>query len=103
MSFKIKANPTFGATLTITGQGREQQLKLVFRHKRKAEYAERLSDIVKGTAQPVDVVLELIESWEAEADLSRETLLELEEEQPGSVWAILNGYGDSLAVARKGN
>ncbi|WP_396615446.1 phage tail assembly chaperone [Lysobacter soli] len=101
--FKIKSEPTFPATITIIGQGREQKLALVFRHRIRTEYADLLQAVAKGEKTVEDAVLEVVESWEADAELSRDTLVLLDEQQPGACWAILMGYQSALGVARKGN
>jgi len=101
--FKIKADPTFDACLTIVGQGREQQLNVTFKHKSKADYLAMLEKVGNGDVKPVDALLSIIEKWDADADLSAKSIAMLQEEQPGADWAILAGYGEALAVSRKGN
>lgn len=101
--FRIKPDPTFDATLTIVGQGREQKLSVTFRHKTRTEYAEMLKAIGEGKLDPADAILDVVAKWDADADLTRENVKALIEHQPGSEWAILAGYGDALTVARKGN
>mgnify|MGYP002507245437 CR=1 FL=1 len=101
--FKINANPTFEATLTIVGQGREQKLNLSLRHKTKSQYAELFKGLQEGNSTPVDVILELVEKWDADTEFSRTSLEQLQEQQPGADWAIITGYGEALVVARKGN
>lgn len=101
--FTVKAPKTIPATLTMKGQGREQKLKLVYLHRQKSEYTDLLKEIADGKKDAAEAVVEIVESWEADAELNVETLRVLEEDQPGSSWAILTGYGESLAVARKGN
>lgn len=101
--FKIAANPTFDAALVMKGQGREQTLNVTFRHKPKSEYLALIQDIRDGKVSPADAVLQLVEKWDADAELNRESVDLLAEQQPGCDWAIVEGYGQALAVARKGN
>jgi hypothetical protein len=55
-------------------------------------------------AKPVAAaILEVVEKWDADVDLSTEAIALLQEQQPGADWAILSSYGDALKVARKGN
>jgi hypothetical protein len=100
--FKIEANPTFEACLTIVGQGREQQLNVTFKHKTRAAYLELLENVGKGDVSVPDALLSLIDKWDADADLSAKSIELLQENQPGADWAILSGYGEALAVSRKG-
>ena len=101
--FKVKANPTFPATVTIVGQGREQKLDLVFRHKKRAEYLDMLERMKDGALTTVEAIQEIVESWDADIGLDAAGITELMEEQPGADWAIVQAYGEALAVARKGN
>jgi hypothetical protein len=101
--FKIASEPTFETTLTITGQGREQQLKLTFKHMKRSEYQALLGDVRNEVKTPTQAVLELVQAWDADAELSADSLGELIENQPGAEWAIITGYSDALTVARKGN
>jgi hypothetical protein len=101
--FKVAANPTFNACLTIVGQGREQQLNVTFKHKPRADYLALLEAVGKGDKSVADAILEVVEKWDADAELSVESIELLQEQQPGADWAILSGYGEALAVARKGN
>ncbi len=101
--FTVKAPETISASLSIKGQGREQTLKLVYRHKPRKDYADLLQAIGKGKKSAEDAVLELVESWEADAELSADVLKQLDEDQPGCMWAILTGYGKALTVEREGN
>ncbi len=101
--FKIAAEPTFDASLTIVGQGREQTLNVTFNAMPASEYRQMFKDISDGSLAVPDALLRILKSWDADAELSKATLEKLQDHQPGSDWAILTGYGDALAVARKGN
>lgn len=101
--FTIKANPMFDASLTIVGQGREQKLNVTFRHKSRADHIAMLEQLSTGELKPTQAILDIVEKWDADADLSAESVELLQQEQPGAEWAILTAYGEALAVARKGN
>lgn len=103
MGFQIKANPTFEASLTIVGQGREQKLSVTYRHKTSKEYAALLDRLGNSEIDIAEAVLELVDKWDADAPLSRQSLEMLQDEQPGADFAILNAYGEALTVARKKN
>lgn len=101
--FKVKADPTFPATVTVVGQGKEQKLDLVFRHKRRTEYLALLDRVKQESATAADVLLEIVESWDADVPLDATGISELQDEQPGLDWAIIQSYGEALSVARRGN
>jgi hypothetical protein len=100
--FKIKSDPTFDASITFVGQGREQKLNVTFRHKTRTEYLE-LFQSVGDDQQLAEAVFSILEKWDADAPLSVESIRLLMEHQLGAGWAILHGYGEALSVARKGN
>lgn len=101
--FKIDSEPTFKASLTIVGQGREQVLNLVYRHKPRSEYLTLLEDLRANKVQVTDAILQLVESWDADGPLDADTITKLQEAQPGVDWAIVSGYTEALTVARKEN
>lgn len=101
--FKIKAPETIPATVNITGQGREQTLKLVFNHMERTAYQQLLDDVAAGKVKTEDALLKMVHSWEADMELSADTIRFLDEQQPGVALAIVVSYGEALAVARKGN
>jgi hypothetical protein len=101
--FKIQANPTIDAKLTLIGQGREQVLELTFKHSTRSDYLQLLSDVREEKRKPEDALASLIEKWNADMAVSADAMKALDEHQPGALMAILNAYGDALVVARKGN
>lgn len=101
--FKIKADPTFAASITIIGQGREQTLDVTFRHMPRADYLALLDQVKDGELSASDALLKLLDGWNADEKLSKASLDLLQEHQPGAEVAILQAYGQALAVARKGN
>jgi len=101
--FKINANPTFDAVVKIVGQGREQSLALTFRHKTRTQYGDLLQALAAETIDPADALLQLIEKWDADAELNRESIKLLQDHQPGVDWAIIEAYSEAIKVVRKGN
>ena len=101
--FHIAANPTFDASLIITGQGREQTLNCTFKHKTRSDYLAMLESIRDGSLTVPDAILSIVEKWDADERLSAASIAKLQDQQPGIDWAIVTGYGEALAVARKGN
>lgn len=101
--FRIKADPTFDANIVLVGQGREQTLSLTFRHMERSVYADLLQKTADGEMDAGDLVLALVEKWNADAELNKKNIAMLCEHQPGADWAVITGYSEALTVARKGN
>lgn len=102
--FKIKANPTFPATVKIRVPGGEfQELKVTFRHKRKDEVKDFFATASEKERSDVDCLLDLIESWEADQPLSSDSLAELMQNYPSAAHSIFSAYMQELIDARLGN
>lgn len=101
--FKIKSDPTFEANIVIVGQGREQTLVVTFKHMPRSDYSDLLQKTADGKLASEELVLKLVEKWNADAELSKANIKLLCDQQPGADWAIITAYSEALAVARKGN
>ncbi len=101
MTFQIIANPTIPATITIVGQGREQKLNVVFRHKTSSEYEALMKQLHDGEITIADLLLALLDAWEADQPVSKEAIELLREHQPGADLAIASAYNEALNVERK--
>ena len=102
--FKINANPTFPATVKIRVPGGEvQDLQVVFRHKRKDEVLAFFTEASDKGRSDVDCILDLIESWEADTPLSKDSVTDLIQNYASASAAIFQTYMTELVTARLGN
>lgn len=101
--FTVKAPETFKATLTIVGHGREQKLNLTYRHHTAEEYQALFQAVGAGEKSMVQAVLDIVTAWDADTELDTAGVELAGQQQIGLLWAILQGYQDAIAVARKGN
>lgn len=102
--FKIKANPTFPATVKIRAPGGEvQELSVVFRHKRMDDVKEFFKEASDTGRNDADCLLDLIESWKADQELSADSLNELMQNYPSAARSIFSTYMEELIEARLGN
>jgi hypothetical protein len=102
--FQIKQNPTFDANITFTGQGREQTLAVTFKAKPRSEFQALFKKVDFAKSETaVALLAQLIDKWDADMDVSEESLKLLADHQPGAEWALLGAYQESLMVERKGN
>ncbi|WP_313319962.1 phage tail assembly chaperone [Stenotrophomonas sp.] len=101
--FKVKAPEMFDAILTIVGQGREQKLKLKYRHLLKDAYKELVDKLAGGELTPAQVILDMVAEWDADMDLDIEGVELALQNQIGLDTAIIYGYVQAIQVARKGN
>jgi hypothetical protein len=102
--FKIKANPTFPATVKIRAPGGEvQELPVVFKHMRKDDVKAFFENASEKNRADEDCVLDLVESWQADMPLTRDSISELMQNYPTSIHAIFACYMQELIDARLGN
>jgi hypothetical protein len=106
--FKIQPNPTFSASVTITSHAEEQVLNLTFKAKTAKDYQGLLDVVGKAKGEAIsgamaDTFLALVESWDADMELSKASVLALNDHRPGAVWRIIEAYGEQMIAARKGN
>lgn len=91
---------TIDATLTIKGQGETVKFNITFNN-------IKTSEIEKETQLPdfsvAALLLKMIHSWECEYDLSLEGLKELEDDRPGILFGIIEGYHQARRVERSKN
>ena len=104
MSFKIKANPTFPATVKIRAPGGEvQELKVVFKHKRKDDVLSFFTEASEKERTDVECILDVVESWDADEPLSKESVSDLIQNYAGASASIFQTYMTELVTARLGN
>ncbi|WP_313171466.1 phage tail assembly chaperone [Stenotrophomonas sp.] len=101
--FKVKAPEKIDTTLTIAGQGREQKLKLIYRHMLKDEYKALVEKLAAGEITPTQAILDMVSSWEADVELDTAGVDLALQHQIGLDTAIIHGYAQAVQVARKGN
>jgi len=102
--FKIEANPTFPAVVKIRAAGGAiLDLNVVFRHKKRDEVHQYFADCAEKGKPDVDCILELVESWDADKPLAKESVLELMQNFAGASKAFFSTYLDELIQARLGN
>ena len=105
--FKIKAKPTFEATIEIPAAGAEpaQQLKLVFKHKTRKETADFYGWLPDTEGMTDGAVLgKIIEGWkDVDTEFSEDALTELCEQYHDAVAIILDCYARELNKARAKN
>ena len=102
--FKIEAEPTFLAVVKIRAAGGKiLELNVVFRHKKRDEVHQYFADCAENGKPDVDCILELVESWDADKALAKESVLDLMQNYSVASKAIFATYLDELTQARLGN
>ena len=102
MSLKKGGGPkTIAATLTIVGQGSTDKLQITFHNRRSSEVEARLKD--RPGERMAVIIPFIVESWDLEFDLTEEGVIALEDEYPGLVAGILDGFWKARRKEVSGN
>jgi kynurenine formamidase len=89
LSLKKGSGPkTLPATLTITGQGSTDKMDVTYHNRRQSEVIERAQS---GVAMGALVVF-VVESWDTDFDLTEEGIQAFEDEYPGIVGILMEGF-----------
>lgn len=100
MPLKRVTRETLPVSLTLRGQGETVKFDITYRNLKSSE-------VIEMTESPdfnaVDTVLKMVVEWDAEYELSGAGLQELEDDRPGSVMAIIEGFHDARKVQRVKN
>lgn len=100
MSLKKGGGPkTLPVTLTITGQGSTDKLNLVYHNRKSSEVRERIKDDVSLAS----IVPFVVESWDTDFPLTEEGVTEFEDEYPGIITAVLDGFWKARRKEVEGN
>jgi hypothetical protein len=90
MSLKKGAGPALlPTTLTITGQGSTDKLKVTYHNRRTSDVNERMAEAGMSLAGMVPY---LVESWDTDFALTQEGVEAFEDEYPGMLEALLAGF-----------
>ncbi|WP_454056033.1 phage tail assembly chaperone [Cupriavidus sp. Marseille-Q8015] len=112
--FKVNPNPTFAVAVQIAVPGRPAEaLKLVFRHKPRADVksfcdrvvaASRESGVVDSGKRDAELLQEIVAGWEdVDEPFSIDALARLLENYHTASQAIFDAYTEALTTARRGN
>jgi hypothetical protein len=111
MSLKKIRKETLPSTLTVIGQGDSISFKITYHNRKQSEVEAVMNAPIPDGADPVEAmtsniekcILFVVESWDAEYELSPEGLRELEDDRPGMKVALIEGYHKARSMARAKN
>lgn len=103
MSFKLKANPTFFAKVSIPQAGGEPQvLEVEFRHMTAKQWEEWRTRLQTMSIQ--DAVAQAVVGWRGvDVEFSPAALEQLMDEYIPAGPALLAAFGKELALGKQGN
>lgn len=100
MSLKKGGGPkTIPATLTVIGQGSTDKLNVIY-HNRKASELKSKFD---GNSTMAGVIPYIVESWDSDFEVTEEGVTAFEDEYPGIIDVLLEGYHKARGKAIEKN
>lgn len=97
MSLKKGSGPkTLPATLTITGQGATDKIDVTYHNRKQSEVIERAQS-------GASLITYVVESWSLDFELTEEGVGELEDEYPGMVGILMEGFHQARRKAIEKN
>jgi hypothetical protein len=89
-------------TLTLKGQGEVLTFNITYYNRRQSEVEVQLKK--EGEDNTVaDLILFMVKEWDAEYPLTKEGVIELEDERPGIVYGIIEGFHEARKMHREKN
>jgi len=102
VSLKKGGGPkTIPATLTITGQGSTDKVSITFHNRKSSEVEGKLKE--SPDVKMAAIIPFIVESWDLDWDLTEEGVLSMEDEYPGLVVGILDGFWKARRKSVEGN
>lgn len=99
----IAPKPTFKAVVNIPGVGGGLAAEFEFKWRKASENQALFDRSAAGEIDDTEVVLALVESWDFEEPLNRESVEMLLEYYPQAPAGIMNAYVGELKGAREKN
>ena len=97
---KRQRQEKIGVSLTLEGQGDKIKFDITFNNLRSSE----IEAMAKNEELDImDIALAMIAEWDAEYPLTKEGLKELEDDRPGSVKGLIEGFHEARKVQRVKN
>lgn len=99
MSLKRQRAETLPATLTIKGQGETSVFDVTYHNRKLSQLQAKLEEAEDAS----DAVLFIVKDWDSEYPLSKEGILEMEDDMPGITLALTAGFHEARMVHKVKN
>lgn len=91
---------SFNVTLTLTGQGETVKINVTYFNRRKSELDAKLAETGNDGHQ---TLLYMIKEWDSEYPLTLEGIAELEDDRPGVIYGLIEGFHESRRMTKEKN
>lgn len=91
---------TIPATLTIRGQGETVKFNVTYINIKSSEL---VAEVESPDFKVAETILKIVKDWECEYPLTSEGLQEMEDDRPGMLFSIIEGFHSARKVERVKN
>lgn len=104
MALTRAKNPLIATTLTLKGQGDSITFNITYHNRKQSEVDAVIENPDRLAHERVlDTVLFMVKEWDSEYVLTEEGLKELEDDRPGTIMGIIEGFHAARQVSRAKN
>lgn len=85
-------------TLAVTGQGETFKFDVTYYNRKQSEVVEAVAKAQQAAIEEqrsetvADTILYLVKDWDSEYPLTKEGVMEMEDDRPGLLMAIITGF-----------
>lgn len=99
MSLTRNRPSTIPATLNLIIQGEKISFDVTYHNRKLSELKETLKDAADASVP----LLYVVKEWDSEYPLTKEGVLEAEDEMPGFILSVMGGFHEARAVGKAKN
>lgn len=104
MSIKLKRPETIPAALTINGQGGRQSFNITYHNHTQSAFEKAFdAEAEDARRQIIESVLFIVKDWELDTPLTHEGIGELEDQFPGFILGVIQGFHQARQVTLEKN
>lgn len=100
---KRNTKPLILANLTLVGQGDSVSFNVTYNNIKQSEVDAAIQQIKDSDNGAADLVLRMVKEWETEFPLTVQGIREAEDEYPGFIMAVVEGFHEARRVAKRKN
>ena len=94
---------TIDVTLNLKGQGDTVKMDITYFNRKQSEVDALLAD-ADGTGSKIpDIIAYMVKKWDSEYTLTRDGINELEDDRPGVVLAVIEGFHEARKMQKVKN
>lgn len=98
MALSKKRPVTISTTLTVKGQGVTEKFNVTYHNRKQSEFEAKLAE-----GDMPSLILFIVAEWETDYTLDQAGVTELEDDSPGMILGIIQGYHKARTVQLEKN